>query len=240
MNEQKNIINIEKLRSTYNSLNLINNSLDNNIIDKDLIELEQYFRKLNFEHGNCISNYKNYMTSILEKIDEMKKNINNLRISIDKTINQVSNLEDCSERNNINFRKNMSPELIKTATTEISQIPKPVTVEQQPLNNESTQTEINTIPIALGIGASGISGAVGAVIVDSMMYNDKQDDIEDYKEPEELINQEKVEKNEKERVFENENTPYQASHDNEKISKFYGTNITEYYESEDDNSRTND
>lgn len=233
MNEEKNNINIEKLRGTYDSLNLISSRLDNNTIDKDLIELEQYFRKINFEHGNCISNDKNYVTTLLEKIEELKRNINNLRFSIDKTINNTMNLEGLNERKNISFRKDINPELIKTATTEITQIPKPVTTEQQSVNSEPTQTEINTIPIGLGIGASGIAGAVGTVIVDSMMDNDKQDDIEEYKEPEEWIEPKKEKTNEKDRVFENRNMVYQASHDNEKISKFYGTDITDYYESED-------
>ena len=85
----------------------------------------------------------------------------------------------------------------------------------------------------MGIAATGIAGSVGAVVLNSK--NEKQKHTKLAEEPEVVeksINTEEINKSTNQDVF--DNTPYHASRDNETKNKFYGTNITEYYEKEDD------
>ena len=87
----------------------------------------------------------------------------------------------------------------------------------------------DTTPIGLGIGAAGITGAIGAVVIDSMMpksakkqqpkYEIDDDDINDYRDFE--IADEAEEKPIVSLKIDPSMTSYQASRNHESMKKFY-------------------
>lgn len=100
----------------------------------------------------------------------------------------------------------------------------------------NTSSEINTIPIGLGIATTGIVASTGAVIYDEYKRKNKNNiAVEKYKTVEDTsIKNEDDEvdivNNEDEQDL---NVPaYQATRTNNNLDKFYGENV-EYYEDED-------
>ena len=93
----------------------------------------------------------------------------------------------------------------------------------------------STVPIGLGIAASGISAAAGTVLVDSMYSNDskneKIENLDDYENEEEK----QVQDNESESKYEMDEipTPYHASRDKIIVNKFYEGNEDSNEEFED-------
>lgn len=235
MNNSYNNINIEKLKNTQTVMKNINNSLENTNISKYFLDIESILKKVNFEHGNCISDYRDVINPIIEKLNILKQNIKNLENSISITIEEFSTVEHkeiTTEKNNSNILQNSS-----TSLTQIT----PVTTEQTESQVQTTQTtnEINTIPIGLGIAAAGITGSIGAVMVDSMKNNEnhsgKMHDpvLEEYKsEGKENLTPSAAVNVQKEDVFQDVG-PYHASRNSTVKNKFYENGITEYYEKED-------
>lgn len=234
MNEYTNNVNIESLQSSLETITSIDNCLKSVDLTNYFGEMEIILRKVNFEHGNCMVNYKKDINSIYEKLEEMKKNIDSTKNALEATVEGFSKTEQ------IELRKDdqSSPQLI-TAATDITQIPPVTTPEQVQPTTQTTDNTLNTVPIGLGIAAAGITGSIGAVVYDSMKSphthktHRKEDDLETYQEPEEYIpSTEKQAPQTMEPVF--DDSPYHAARNKTAMNKFYGTDITEYYEKEDE------
>ena len=242
MNEYTNNINLEIIKDATETISSINNCLSNVDITSYFIDIDNDLKKINFEHGNCVTKYKENINTILEKIEELKKELNELQYSLQSSCDNFTSIEK-NQDSEIEYRTSVTnPTEMIHASTDISKIP-PVTEQQQTIENnqtEESQTTINTVPIGLGIAATGIAGSVGAVILDSM--NDKKKvDIEEYTMPEEEEYRPSPKGDTQQRlepVFD-DNSPYHASRNKEAMNKFYGTNITEYYEDENEEEKGN-
>ncbi len=233
MNGELNQVNIEALQKSLETISSLDNNINNVNLSKYFTEIETKIRQINFEHANCISNYKDSMNSIYEKIDEIKENIHQLSESLKATIHGFSTTD-------VNYRiENNSLSNLKTSITQVPPVTQdnPEIISSEPME---TQETINTVPIGLGIAATGIAGSIGAIVVDSM--NDhKKVEIEEYRPTKEEFTTPVVEETQKEMnpipTFDS-NSPYHASRNSEAMNKFYGTNITEYYEKEDSEEKS--
>lgn len=241
-------IDIEKVSSSSEKMDFLINLLNTTELLDYIIDAEGIIKKINFEHGNCINEYKNMINALINDINILKKEVVGLDNSLETTIKKYAKLENLNEMDLTELNKLYGNSLSKLLVPEnnniqvaakkilnnignvgdVTQIP-PVTQEETP-----QQEPINTIPIGLGIAAAGITGAIGAVVVDSM--NDKkekqlEDNLESYQEDEEVVNSSDYIP--KPAPVMESAEPYHASRKRESIDKFYGQNH-EYYEEEDE------
>ena len=200
-----NLISISEVESVIDSTNekltMLRGRLEQaKTIDNDL-------NKESFEHGNCFDGYKEILDSLMFEIDGLKKDLKELEKSLNNTINDFSNIEA-----NASFRKT-------DILTDVTKMPT--------VSNENIETQekgsINTIPIGLGIAATGIAGSVGAVVVDSITPEEKS--IPVYQDTEEKVNKADIQEKPDEflaheNVFDDV-SPYHASRNKEVIDKFY-------------------
>lgn len=220
MTNDKNSVDLEKLSSSLKVVDTANSNLNNMHISNVISEIDADLAKISFEHGNCFKDYKDNLDVLISKVDSLKSDMTELTKSLEKTINSFSDIETDTK-----FRKNALLNNLEEAveSSNITKIPEVVTEETAEVQENSS---INTIPIGLGIAASGIAGSVGAVVVDSMVPTEKKDPIPEYEEPVEIV--EKVKKPEeeldesiaREEKFDDV-TPYHASRDRKVIDKFY-------------------
>ena len=214
MTNDKNSLDLEKLSGSLKVLEKANNSLNNMSLSNTILELDNDLNKINFEHGNCFKDYKEYLDSLISEIDKLKREVNELDISLEKTINSFSDIEKTK------FRK----EDLLTSADQVTKIPEPDTTTEQ--TEVSEKSSINTIPIGLGIAASGIAGAAGMVAVDSMLPPEEKDPLPEYEENIEIVEKKKEEGKPTDEFLAREEkfddvTPYHASRDKEVIEKFY-------------------
>ena len=230
MNEELNNVNLDNIQKAIETITSMNHCINSSNLTSYFTEIETTIRQINFEHANCISNYKDTMNDIYEKIDELKENLNQLQDGLATTIQNFSAA-------GTNYRQtNTESAKLETSVTKVPPVTsqEPEIISSEPVEAQQT---INTIPIGLGIAATGIAGSVGAIVLDSM--NDhKKISLEQYKPTETIEDNTTPILKEKSDisiapVFE-DNTPYHASRNNEAMNKFYGSNITEYYEDEEE------
>ncbi len=159
-------------------------------------------------------------------------------------INSISDrLSVIENKYNINLRKSMAQSMSSSTVPPVTQQP-----------TETTSSSYNTVPIGLGIAAAGITGALGAVIIDDkkykenkkrkMYYDDRNSDddiqLEGTYDTSNNINQRESFASEnsiidKQNLKEIEdNTPYHASRDRNSINKFYDEEDDFFYRSDDD------
>jgi hypothetical protein len=229
MEQFTNSINTNKLVNTIETLSSINNCLSSYDLKENFVNIEEYLTNINFEHGSCFNNYKDEINIIYDLIDTIKKEIVELNNSIEATVDSfsisdsldISSLEDNST--NISLRK---------ALSSFTQIPSSDTGTSVTTTNSNTSSTINTIPIGLGIAATGISASIGAVVVDSMNSKnnkrkiDYSSELEDYQDSIETKKEEKeldAFASEKEIV---PNESYKASSRNkENLEKFFDDDL---------------
>ena len=223
-------IDLEKLKQSKELMC----SLDSCISTKDFTsyftDIEKEINNTNFEHGNCITNYKDDIDTILEEITKMKENISKLNNALDKTVlsfqnrrelnnNEINNLSETYPNTTatlklksiMNNDSNVSINILDIDNDNVQKIPLPTpTVE-----DTSTSSSINTVPIGIAIGATGIAASAGAVYLTNKNDEKKKINLPTYEGNVEI---EKKEEN-KEDVF--EITPYKAERNPENFNKFY-------------------
>ena len=219
MNNQ-NSVDLEKLTNSLKVVEVANDNLNNMSLSNIIMDIDSDLTKWNFEHGNCFKDYKEVLDSLIKELDNLKVETSELAKSLGKTISNFYN-----KKKNISFRKTDLLNNLSSAVenSNVNKIPEPVTETDSGIQE---QDPINTVPVGLGIAASGIAGSVGAVIVDSMMPSEQKDVIPDYEEPTEIV--ERVEKS-KEELDESiareekfdDVSPYHAERNKEVIDKFY-------------------
>ena len=276
MNDYTNVINLDLLKNSSKVLSSLESCINNVDFTKYFVDLEDYIKRINFEHGSCISGYKEDIKSLIDEIESLKIKISHLQIAIDNTTqkfdskqnldyNDYSDLSNNYDgsisqvvKNNMNannvpllqrvdnvveMRKvplgaavvdGVDTGTMEEANSNVTVIP-PASTENTGAATTSTTHEINTIPIGLGIAATGITASVGAVIVDGMSGHSNVH-YEAYK-PEEEADYDGIEPDHTtrsssipEEAFESADA-YHAARNKKSFDKFYGEN-NEYYEDE--------
>ena len=191
----KNFLAIKELNKSSKIIDSINNYLNNSNISNIVLNIETDIKKISMEHGDCFTNYNELIVEILDNIKDATSDINDLSTSLKNTVNSLDG--------EVNLRKNNS--LSDTNVTKID-----------PVVEEEVEEGINTVPIGLGIAATGIAGAAGAIYLDANHYR-REKPLDDYRESDVVV-EEKIEP--KETEFD-EITPYHASRDSKTMEKFY-------------------
>ena len=249
-------IDIEKLSKSLDTLDEINSFLNTTDLQTIISDLEKSIKTINFEHGNCITNYNSELELVQDELAKIKNETSKLTDSIRKTVKNYSNVDeltndDIDELSSLygkstSKKSNQSSQFrinLSEAATDINQVTNTQEVTQPitdsnfsqvtPITNEPTQIqnptveqteskEINTVPIGIGIAAAGMAASAGAVVLDSLNYNNKSKDLEfeDYQSDEIVEN--KYEEPDANKTIEfDEVSPYHAERNREVISKFY-------------------
>lgn len=229
-------LDIDKIVKSYETVESIETYISTHNFHEYFFDMEDLIDEVNLKHDKCFSGYQERVYEIIESIDKIKNKINLLSDSLRKTIDKNSKLTDLSKEQtakinrkanlDVQYRDTLSP-VNNDSSQEIIPIPTPTIEEtkQEGLFPEG----YDTTPIGLGIGAAGITGAIGAVVVDSMMpktgRNEKNkskiddDDINDYRDYE--IADEAEEKPIVSLKIDPSMTSYQASRNHESMKKFY-------------------
>ena len=229
-------LDIDKIVKSYETVESIETHVSTHNFHEYFFDMEDLIDEVNLKHDKCFSGYQERVYEIIESIDKIKNKINLLSDSLRKTIDKITKLTDLSieqtsklnrqATSDVQYRESLS-QVNNDSSQEIISIPTPTIEEtkQEGLFPEG----YNTTPIGLGIGAAGITGAIGAVVIDSMMpksakkqqpkYEIDDDDINDYRDYE--IADEAEEKPIVSLKIDPSMTSYQASRNHESMKKFY-------------------
>lgn len=239
--EKEKIVNsIERLRE----IELLVNRRD---LSSSFAEIETLFRDINFIHANCL-NYKESINSIYDNISYIKSKISYLLETLNETLNSVNNVEEVTAddlmklsaiydetsagNSLLNLSKKMSYiDYIKAkiiGSKEITKIPAPT----QPVEEDPG---INTVPIGIAIGATGVLGSIGAVAVNEIYGSEskkknrtKEVLLEDYDDDD------YSDGFSSKRILP-ANTPYHAAREERESERFYGNELQDFpYISDDD------
>ena len=282
-------IDIEKVSDSVKALDSLDSCLNSVDLTDILVDIEDEIKKINFEHGSCFTNYKEYIDKMIDDLWDVKREVSKLNLSLSKTLKKYAksnelHTEDLKELSNLYgepitkinpeelgsaFKKvevtNLATQVPSTDVTQGTvQTPENPVTNQEPLQTTenpvatqdsnqgtitkippvttenpttpgtptttTTSSEINTVPIGLGIAATGITASAGAVVVGTMKQKQK-DNIPSY-DDETNPKKEKVEETSYDELddyeeYENEHrfvevTPYHASRDKQVMNKFYG------------------
>jgi len=230
----------EKVQSTVETLKSIDTCLSNKDLNSSFYEMEDLLNKINFEHGNFSSTYKETLGIMEEEVKRIKKDIYNLGYGIekassilmnekDKTVRDIQELSnEFGESLGVGIPSN-SPLRVLLKKNNANGIAEVITagVEQE----ETSSYQINTVPLGIGIGVAGVVGAVGAIIYDSLRGNKEDNSIQDYIPPKEDEIHEMYHPQRDfvpEYEFDNP-SPYFAVHNRDTMKKFYS----------DDNNHSN-
>ena len=240
-------IDLERISHSVETLTSIENVINLVDLSDNFEDMEKCFRQINFEHANCL-NYKEPLDIIYADLEIIKRKINELADALRKTKLNYTNIssftdKDIKEFSEIYKDTPASEDLSKLVGTKntfslsdlaadisgqnnITTIPAPETTpvpEKEP---------INTVPIGVAIGATGIAGSIGAVIVDDIYSKRdkkykkvKRDDvyIEDYDEAdiiEENYDYDKIRKSSG--IAQG---PYRAARFEREADRFYGNQL---------------
>ena len=221
-------IDFEKIIATKNILNTIESSLHNKYFINSIYEIEEYIKNINFIHTNCITNYKESLSTLINNINKVLEEITRLNTTLSKTITYNDHFTKNSTNDNILLKS-------KIELKDVTKVPLPE--DNESITEETTTSSINTIPIGLGIATTGIVASTGAVIYDEYKRKNKNNIILDKFEPvedtsieiEDNAEDSDINKMNNEKEIDLKTPAYQAIRNNDNIDKFYGENI-EYYE----------
>lgn len=245
----------EKIYRSLELLMLIKNYINNSDLNNDIDSQERELENINFEHGNCVEFYKRDFEMLFYKIEEVKRNINLLVDSLSYSVEKYNNattidnggVKTLAQIYDKNPMGNALMNLIDKNTDNMESIATSLTnsVFPETLDIEKNQQDntYSTIPIGLGIAATGISAAVGTCYVDSKFdssssspstsknkfvinnYFKKSEDsfgqIDSYNEAAEEEEEEKEVAEPYPKYEEESVLPYHASRDSAVSSKFY-------------------
>ena len=216
----------ESLKTIYDIQNLVNNTN----LSSSFEELEKYFRNINFEHSYCI-NYKEPLEIIYSDLNDIRSDINRISEIATVVSNSYSSIDTSNDKLS-NLIKNAKTSMNDVQDQNITKIDPPVpeqTMEKKPYS---------TRPIGWAIGATGIAGSVGAVVVNEKYgpeiaeseveeYHDLNDDNPDF------------DVNETSEKKEEEISPYHASRTSREADKYYGNSNEIDLEDYDDSDTQN-
>ncbi|MBR2827764.1 MAG: hypothetical protein IKE70_00835 [Bacilli bacterium] len=218
MNNSNNKIDLEQIQESIKSISLMEDSLNTKDFTTYFIDLEKIIQTINFEHGNCISNYKEEIDLILETLVHIREEVTNLNNSMTKTIASFSN-----DKNIDSTKENIIKELFPNTTTSLK-------LNQLDISNQNiqkvplpTQPEKNTnpsvIPSVLGIVGTAVATSAGAIYLSN---NKPKKKIEKIEEASPILEKAEVNDTNDEDFHENmEFKRYRADRNPENFNKYY-------------------
>lgn len=90
-------IDLERISNSLEKLSSIENCINNTDLIQYIEDIEKTINDTNFEHGNCIINYKDSIDSIYKTLETTKKEITNLKDSLNLTLEKFSNIEEIKD-----------------------------------------------------------------------------------------------------------------------------------------------
>ena len=245
---------LEKLNKSLETISGVEDCVSSRDLSEGFTNLENYFRDINFEHGNCLK-YKEDLELIYSNIGQIKRKISNLADSLITTIENYSDIEslnskDIKELSSI-YRNTPSSENLKKLVDERTSFKRALAADlnqqQAEQLDEYTTTTINTVPIGIAIGAAGIAGSIGTVIVNEKYGKKRKNKELEEMDDDELFASSKIEKsskivNSKADTFDSYNAPYKASREQREVDKYYGNDFSikdEYEFDENDSDEEN-
>ena len=220
--DNKVIINYSKIFDTLKVLNVLEDVVSSVDFSIHFEDMESYFREINMEHDNCIQ-YKKYLDNIFYDLKMMRDKMVELNHSLSQSSLSFINKEELTSDRfdklltlfpNIDFKNQLTTELENPC----------------PYPTDTEQEEFNAVPIGVAIGATGVAGAIGAVVVDAI-YNPKGkksskkiDSIEDYQSDEDYSYTTPVsqESSTDSLLEEDDNGSYSAVRDSRNADQYYG------------------
>ncbi|MBP5679274.1 MAG: hypothetical protein J6X28_05585 [Bacilli bacterium] len=185
-------IDLEKISGSIEPLSSMENIINVVDLSDNFLDIEKSLRQINFEHANCLP-YKESMELIFSDLESVKRKINLLADALRKTKANYTDISSFSERDLKEFTKiyketpageDLSKLVgealkgkIKSVVSEVkAELPTEMTTSDNgnvttipiPETTPTTEEPFNTVPIGIAIGATGIAGSIGAVIVDDM------------------------------------------------------------------------
>ena len=274
-----NHLDLEKINKSIETISGVEDCISNRDLSEEFTNLENYFRDINFEHGNYLS-YKEDLEMILNNINQIKRKISSLADSLITTVENYDNIEslddnDKKELNSIysgnisndklatptanknNFRMNLAADLYGSTTQQSNQ----QVIQNSNINNnngtvttipqveepieEYTTKSINTVPIGIAIGATGIIGSIGAVVINEKYGNKGQKTKYKKEDDEALLASSKSDVTDNyfqsdEDNFDNYESPYKASRVQREVDRYYGNDITLEDENDSNDSNSGD
>ena len=251
-------IDIEKLNDTIETLSSVENCINNVDLIDNFKDLESYFNSINLEHNNCINNYKIYINQIETNINKVRKMINNLCDNLRVVVDEYGNIEEVSKKDlnklSTNFRNIYKEKFRKKIETSLGEvtlleggynsyqdnnnltvIPTPDPTQVETTNQQSS---FNTVPIGIAIGAAGIAGAIGAVVIEEKygkVRRRKPEIIEDYRYRDDLeaadygYTNDEIEFGKYGKKSNMQNGPYHASRSEREADRYYGNDTNNRY-----------
>lgn len=90
-------IDLERISNSLETLSSIESCINNADLTQYIEDIEKTINDTNFEHGNCIINYKDSIDSIYKTLETTKKEITNLKDSLNLTLEKFSNIEEIKD-----------------------------------------------------------------------------------------------------------------------------------------------
>lgn len=90
-------IDLERISNSLETLSSIESCINNTDLTQYIEDIEKTINDTNFEHGNCIINYKDSIDSIYKTLETTKKEITNLKDSLNLTLEKFSNIEEIKD-----------------------------------------------------------------------------------------------------------------------------------------------
>ena len=186
-------IDLEKLSNSIETLSIMENIVNYMDLAENFEEIEKLCKKVNFEHANCIK-YKELLEIIYEDIDNVKRKVNELIEALKRTIQTYSKVESITGKDIQTLAEiyqetpasakliqqldqlRTTPKNVYTASLvqigdaeqNVTVIP-PVSTEQQS-NTTTSNDPIDTVPIGVAIGLTGVVGSIGAVAINEKTH----------------------------------------------------------------------
>lgn len=104
-------IDLERISNSLETLSSIESCINNTDLTQYIEDIEKTINDTNFEHENCIINYKDSIDSIYKTLETTKKEITNLKDSLNLTLEKFSNIEEIKDtdiKDLTNFYKDTS------------------------------------------------------------------------------------------------------------------------------------
>ena len=267
-------IDLEKIASCAETLSSIEDVMNAVDLSENFTDVEEILKHTNFEHANCIS-YKESMDIIYEDLVDVKKKVNLLAEALRRTKLNYTKISTFSEKDIKEFTEiyketPASEDLLKLVNAktgdfasiakkvtadlpenQVTTIPLPersenVTTIPAPVEEPEIEQPINTVPIGIAIGATGIAGSIGAVIVDDI-YSKKEKHnkkvqksdiyIEDYNE-DDILEDDSYYASNKQKEQNDMGVvqgPYRAARMEREADRYYGNQLEGWMLSDDEN-----
>ena len=191
-----NYIELEKITNSIETLSTMENLVNYVDLADNFEEMEKLFRKINFEHSNCLK-YKDSLAIIFNDIEQVKRKINNLIDALRRTSDAYKGVElitrkdiktiadiyqstpasEKLQRQLEDYKKEQktiyAASIVQIGADQqnVTVIP-PVSAEQQTTTTNNNQ--IDTIPVGVAIGVTGIVGSLAAVAINEKNKQEKK------------------------------------------------------------------